>query len=110
MNHYSLTLRIALASLVFPLSLATSAGQEKPPLQLALKQAVKMALHENPQVQIAVLSYAESKENRTSETGGMDSPHGASFRDANDFVLTPPLAPSRKRRYRAGRPRAGRLA
>jgi outer membrane protein len=40
-------------------------AEDKPPLSLALKQAVQMALHENPEVQIAVLSFAESKESRT---------------------------------------------
>lgn len=54
-----------MASLGVALTLTTLTAQDRPPLKLALKQAVQMALHDNPQVQIAVLSFAESKENRT---------------------------------------------
>src|SRR5215831_3894223 len=71
MNHRSMRLRLALMSLALPLSLASLSGQEKPPLKLALRQAVEMALRENPQVQIAVLSFAESKENRTEARSGL---------------------------------------
>jgi outer membrane protein TolC len=71
MSYKTITLRLVSAALVFLLSLSNLSGQEKPPLKLALKQAVEMALHENAQVQIAVLSYAESKENRTLVRSGL---------------------------------------
>jgi outer membrane protein len=65
MSYRPIIVRLALTSLVFALTLTSLPGQEKPPLKLALKQAVEMALHENPQVQIAVLTFGESKQNRT---------------------------------------------
>jgi outer membrane protein len=39
-------------------------AQEKPPLKLTLPEAVRMALHQNPEVQIANLNVAESREDR----------------------------------------------
>ncbi|HXJ96226.1 MAG TPA: TolC family protein [Terriglobia bacterium] len=71
MSYDTITSRLVLTALVFPLSLSNLLGQQKPPLKLALKQAVEMALHENPQVQIAVLNFAESKENRTVARSGL---------------------------------------
>ncbi len=71
MNYHSVALRLVLAWLAFSLGVTGSFGQEKPPLKLTLKQAVDMALHENPEVQIAVLSFAESKENRTLARSGL---------------------------------------
>jgi outer membrane protein len=71
MNYDTITSRLALASLAFSLSLTSSPGQEKPPVKLTVKQAVQMALHESPEVQIAVLSFAESKENRTLARSGL---------------------------------------
>jgi len=59
-----------LRSLVL-LALAGIAGlsavraQEKPPLKLTLRDAVQLALKQNPQVQIANLSAAQSSEDRT---------------------------------------------
>jgi outer membrane protein len=48
--------------------LALAAGslvaQEKPPLPLTLPEAVRLALRQNPEVQIANLDVAESRENR----------------------------------------------
>ena len=71
MSYDTIILRLVLAALLFSLSLSSLLGQQKPPLKLALKQAVEMALHENPQVQIAVLNFAESKENRTLARSGL---------------------------------------
>jgi outer membrane protein len=65
MSYRPTFLKFVLTSLMFPLSLTVLSAEDKPPLSLALKQAVQMALHENPEVQIAVLSFAESKESRT---------------------------------------------
>jgi outer membrane protein len=65
MSYQQTVLRFVLTSLVFLLSLTNLFGEDKPPLRLALRQAVQLALHENPEVQIAVLSFAESKENRS---------------------------------------------
>jgi outer membrane protein len=49
--------------------LALTAGslvaQEKPPLPLTLPEAVRLALRQNPEVQIANLDVAESRENRS---------------------------------------------
>ncbi|MGO9272762.1 MAG: TolC family protein [Terriglobia bacterium] len=39
-------------------------GQEKPPLRLTLRDAVQLALKQNPQVQIANLNLAESQQDR----------------------------------------------
>lgn len=50
---------------------ASLASQEKPPLELTLKQAVSLALKENPEVQIAVLSVAESKQDRNIARSGL---------------------------------------
>jgi outer membrane protein len=71
MNYDTITSRLALAALAFSLNLASSSGQEKPPVKLTVKQAVQIALHENPEVQIAVLNFAESKENRTLARSGL---------------------------------------
>ena len=40
-------------------------GQNPPPLRLALREAVATALKENPQVQIATLSFAQSEQDRS---------------------------------------------
>src|SRR5579859_4179475 len=49
--------------------LATSAcpllAQQKPPLRLTLSEAVRLALRQNPEVQIAHLDVAESREDRS---------------------------------------------
>lgn len=54
---------------VAALLLAASAGpllaQQKPPLRLTLTQAVRLALRENPEVQIANLDVADSREDRS---------------------------------------------
>jgi outer membrane protein TolC len=54
---------------VAALLLAASAGpllaQQKPPLRLTLTQAVRLALRENPEVQIANLDVANSREDRS---------------------------------------------
>lgn len=71
MNCDRITLRLALALMAFSLVATRSPAQEKTALKLTLKQAVEMALHENPQVQIAVLSFAESKQNRTIARSGL---------------------------------------
>jgi outer membrane protein len=71
MNRDTIALRVVLAALVFALTASHSAAQEKTALKLTVKQAVEMALHENPQVQIAVLNFAENKENRTIARSGL---------------------------------------
>lgn len=71
MSYRSLTVRFVPAFLALVASLTNLPGQDKPPVKLTLRQAVQMALHENPEVQIAVLSYAESKENRTLARSGL---------------------------------------
>jgi outer membrane protein TolC len=54
---------------VAALLLAATAGpllaQQKPPLRLTLTQAVRLALRENPEVQIANLDVADSREDRS---------------------------------------------
>ncbi len=71
MNYDTIALRLALAALALSLTGASSLAQEKTALKLTLRQAVEMALNENPQVQIAVLNFAESKENRTLARSGL---------------------------------------
>ena len=44
---------------------------DPPPLKLTLREAVQMALKQNPQVQIANLNIAESEENRTIARSGL---------------------------------------
>jgi outer membrane protein len=46
-------------------------AQEKPPIRLTLKQSVALALRENPQVQIAVLDFAGSKQDRNLARSGL---------------------------------------
>ncbi|MBI1940405.1 MAG: hypothetical protein HYS33_02730 [Acidobacteria bacterium] len=43
-----------------PLLSGIAFAQERPPLRLTLREAVKMALRQNPQVQLANLNVAES--------------------------------------------------
>ena len=57
--------------LVFLLGSLSAAAQDKAPLKLTLKQAVDLALKENPQVQIALLNVAESKQERTIARSGL---------------------------------------
>jgi outer membrane protein TolC len=56
----------ALALVALPLLLLRSSlnAQEKPPLRLTLREAVQLALKQNPQVQIANLNVAQSEEDR----------------------------------------------
>jgi len=68
MNHCPLTIRVALALLIGVLSLA---GQDQGPIKLTLKQAVELALRQNPGVQIAVLNFAESKQDRNIARSGL---------------------------------------
>lgn len=68
MSYRTLLFRIAVTLL---LGIAGAAAQEKAPLKLTLKQAVDLALKENPQVQIAVLNLAESREDRTIARSGL---------------------------------------
>jgi outer membrane protein TolC len=58
-----LTLKV-ITLLLLPLLTTRSnlRAQEKPPLRLTLREAVQLALKQNPQVQIASLSLAESQE------------------------------------------------
>jgi outer membrane protein len=56
---------------IIPVALLLAAGagpllaQQKPPLRLTLAEAVRLALRQNPEVQIANLDVAESRENRS---------------------------------------------
>jgi len=50
--------------ILLPLLAATARGQDSAALQLSLRDAVKMALTENPQVQIATLSFAQSEQDK----------------------------------------------
>jgi outer membrane protein len=57
-----------ISSLAIALALASAGSlfaQEKPPLRLTLPEAVRLALRQNPQVQIAHLDVAESREDRS---------------------------------------------
>ncbi len=71
---------------VAALLLAASAGpllaQEKPPLRLTLTQAVRLALRENPEVQIANLDVADSRENRSIARSALLPQAGLSVSDA----------------------------
>ena len=58
----SLTVLLLIAALGFGWDLR---GQDKPPVRLTLREAVGLALKQNPQVQIAVLSLAQSEQDRT---------------------------------------------
>jgi outer membrane protein len=51
--------------LVLALALGVLKAADAPPLRLTLREAVQMALKQNPQVQIANLNIAESRENQT---------------------------------------------
>lgn len=68
MSYRPLAIQIALA---LSLGTVTAAPQDRPPLKLTLKQAVDLALKENPQVQIALLNVAESKQDRTIARSGL---------------------------------------
>ena len=65
--------RLLAFGIVLSLQLAaiSATAQDKAPLKLTLKQAVDLALKENPQVQIAVLNLAESKQDRTIARSGL---------------------------------------
>jgi len=56
---------LALLILALVAGLPAARAQEKPPLKLTLRDAVQLALKQNPQVQIANLSAAQSSEDRT---------------------------------------------
>jgi outer membrane protein len=68
MSHRPSAFQIVLA---LSLGIVNAAPQDKAPLKLTLKQAVDLALKENPQVQIAVLNVAESKQDRTIARSGL---------------------------------------
>ena len=68
MSYRPLAVQIVL---VFLLGSLSAAAQDKAPLKLTLKQAVDLALKENPQVQIALLNVAESKQERTIARSGL---------------------------------------
>ena len=56
---------LALLALAAMAGLSAARAQEKPPLKLTLRDAVQLALKQNPQVQIANLTAAQSSEDRT---------------------------------------------
>ena len=56
---------IRMAVLLALTSSSSLLAQEKPPLKLTLQEAVRMALRQNPQVQIANLNVVESLEDRS---------------------------------------------
>src|SRR5216684_7545412 len=58
----SLTVVLLIAALGFGWDLR---GQDKPPVRLTLREAVGLALKQNPQVQIAILSLTQSEQDRT---------------------------------------------
>lgn len=62
-----------LATLLAPLlaPVAELCAQQKPAMQLTLRQAADLALKQNPQVQIAVLNLAESQQNRNLARAGL---------------------------------------
>jgi outer membrane protein len=68
MSYRPLARRVTLALL---LGAMNAVPQDKAPLKLTLKQSVDLALKENPQVQIAVLNLAESKQDRRIARSGL---------------------------------------
>jgi hypothetical protein len=56
--------------LVLFLALGVMKAADPPPLKLTLREAVQMALKQNPQVQIANLNIAESQEHQTIRISG----------------------------------------
>src|SRR6516165_11895377 len=68
MSYRPLAVQIVL---VFLLGSLSAAAQGKAPLKLTLKQAVDLGLKENPQVQVALLNVAESKQERTIARSGL---------------------------------------
>ncbi|HEY6290592.1 MAG TPA: TolC family protein [Terriglobia bacterium] len=68
MNQRTLPIKLALTLLV---SVSRLTGQDATAIKLTLKQAVELALRENPGVQIAVLDFAESKEDRNIARSGL---------------------------------------
>ena len=56
---------ISMAALLMLAGTRSLLAQEKPPLKLTLPGAVRMALHQNPEVQIANLNVAESREDHS---------------------------------------------
>jgi len=68
MIHRALTAKVAVALMLSALRLP---GQDQGPIKLTLKQAVEMALRQNPEVQVAVLNFAESKEDRNIARSGL---------------------------------------
>ena len=65
-KHSKAAILKALALLLLPILLShtTLNAQEKPPVRLTLREAVQLALKQNPQVQIANLNLAQSEEDR----------------------------------------------
>lgn len=67
-----MTLRVRTVSLVLALFAACGLyAQQTPATQLTLKQAVDLALKQNPEVQIAVLNLAESQQDRNLARAGL---------------------------------------
>src|SRR5512146_2968329 len=56
---------IPVATLLLAACAGTLLAQEKPPLRLTLTEAVRLGLRQNPEVQIAHLDVAESREDRS---------------------------------------------
>ena len=56
---------IPVAALLVAASAGSLLAQQKPPLRLTLPEAVRLALRQNPEVQIANLDVAESRENHS---------------------------------------------
>lgn len=73
---------VLVAALLLAASAAPSLAQPKPPLRLTLSEAVRLALRQNPEVQIANLDVAESRENRSIARSALLPQAGLNVSDA----------------------------
>jgi len=75
--------RILSVAILLVLAVAgTLLAQQKPPLRLTLAEAVRVALRQNPEVQIAHLDVAESREDRSIARSALLPQAGLSVSDA----------------------------
>lgn len=70
-KHVSIVLAVVLFLAPAGRAQGTRAAQDDAPLRLTLRDAVQMALHENPQVQVANLNVAQSQQDQNLARAGL---------------------------------------
>lgn len=73
---------ISVAALLLAASAGPLLAQQKPPLRLTLSEAVRLALRQNPEVQIASLDVAQSRQNRSIARSALLPQAGLNVSDA----------------------------